>query len=138
MRFDVLSRQMAEQFNPQEKHISISIRDIDCKNANLPEIETRVDVLFLTFSDLDRIKDSLPYKLKHSLFNKGIAELIWEFVDKYKDEVDLIVINCEAGISRSSAVAAAISKILNGNDDDFFKYFIPNRLVYRKMMEVKS
>jgi len=118
-----------------EKHINISISDCNKERATLSKLDSRVDSLFCAFADNDRIGFD---KSEGELFNKHVAETIWKFVDKYKDEVDLIVINCEAGISRSSAVGAAISKVINGSDEDFFKYFIPNRLVYRKMMEVKS
>jgi len=138
MRFDIFNRDTAEKYCTDEKHINISISDIDQPNAKLSNLTSRVDAMFLKFSDFDRIHEDMPKQLKESLFNKRLAEAIWKFVDKYKDEVDLIVINCEAGISRSSAVGAAISKILNGRDEDFFKHFLPNRLVYRKMMEVKS
>jgi hypothetical protein len=34
-------------------------------------------------------------------------------------------------------MAAAISKILNGHDSDFFNYFIPNTHVYTRMLEIK-
>lgn len=138
MRFDVFNRDTIEKYNTNEKHIVISISDIDCDKANLPKLESRIDAMFLKFSDFDRITEGMNKEYKESLFNKRLAEAVWKFVDKYKDDINLIIVNCEAGISRSSAVAAAISKILNGNDDDFFKYFLPNRLVYRKMIEVKS
>lgn len=138
MRFDIFNRDTAEKYYTDEKHINISISDIDQPNTKLSKLTSRVDTMFLKFFDFDEIRPKMPKELKESLFNKSLAKAIWKFVDKYKDEVNLIVINCEAGISRSAAVGAAISKILNGNDDDFFKHFIPNRLVYRKMMEVKS
>jgi hypothetical protein len=47
---------------------------------------------------------------------------------------DEIVINCEAGISRSAAIAAALSKILTGDDKVFFDQFIPNRHIYRTIL----
>lgn len=135
MRFDIFSRKCVENYKTDEPHIVISIRNPDSEKANLPALESRKDELFLSFADSGRVGFNVK---EGNLFNKGQAELIWNFVDKYKDEIDLIVINCEAGISRSAGVGAAISKTLNGNDDDFYKYFIPNRLVYRKMMEVKN
>ena len=135
MRFDVFSRKMVENYSTEEKHINISISDIENPNAKLPKLESRVDALFITCADSGKV----GYKVVEAdLFNKSLARVVWKFVDKYKDEVDLIVVNCELGISRSSGMAAAISKILNGDDMDFFKYFIPNMDVYRKMMEVKS
>ena len=135
MRFDVSSRKMVENYSTEEKHINISIANPKAPRAKLPKLESRVDALFITCADSCKV----GYKVsKGDLFNKSLAEAVWRFVDKYKDEVDLIVVNCELGISRSSGMSAAISKILNGDDMDFFKYFIPNMDVYRKMMEVKS
>ena len=43
--------------------------------------------------------------------------------------------NCEAGISRSAGIAAALSKIIDKVDTIFFKNFIPNRHIYRTIME---
>lgn len=137
MRFDVFNRERIENYNTPEKHIVISIADIKSKRPEISKVDSRVDALFVQFSDLDRIVPTMPKDLKDSLFNKRLAEAIWKFVDKYKDEVGLIIVNCEAGISRSSAVAASISKVLNDDDAAFFKHFLPNMLVYRKMLEVK-
>lgn len=135
MRFDVFSRQMVGKYNTNEKHIVISIANPRAPKAKLPALDSRIDALFLQFADSDNVSYDV---LEGNLFNKSLAEVTWKFIDKYKDQVDLIIVNCEAGINRSSGMAAAISKIINGNDEDFFKYFIPNRLVYRKMMEIKS
>lgn len=135
MRFSIFSRKLVEQYKTDEPHIVISIRNPNSEKANLPDLNSREDALFLPCADSGRV----GFKVSEGhLFNKGQAELIWNFVDKYSNNLDLIVINCESGISRSAGVGAALSKILNGDDADFFKYFIPNRLVYRKMMEVKS
>ncbi len=132
MKFKVLSREKVEQYNVAEKHIVISIRDIGSEKAKLPELENRLDELFLTFSDFDVPLEGIQ------VFNKGMAELTWNFIDKYIKEIDVIVVNCEAGISRSAGMTAAISKILNGEDDLFFKRFLPNMLVYKMMLKEKK
>lgn len=127
----VLSRKGAEEFKTNERHIIISVSDPDSTKANLPEQKSRVDALFLSFHDLDKEYPSD----KVVLFAKNMAELVWAFVNKYKDDVKLIVVNCEAGISRSAGIAGAISKVLDGEDDYYFKHYCPNRLVYRTMLE---
>ena len=43
--------------------------------------------------------------------------------------------HCEAGISRSAGAVAALSKVINGDDSYFFKMFLPNRLVYRLILQ---
>ena len=66
------------------------------------------------------------------------ADAIWEFVGKHKEHVDAIVVHCEAGHSRSPAVAAAICEIFGGNGHRFFRGKEPNLHVYRLMLEGNS
>lgn len=70
-----------------------------------------------------------------TIFNKKDADTILLFVESLKQYSNLIIVNCEAGISRSAGVAAALSKIYNGHDSFFFKNFLPNMLVYRTILE---
>lgn len=59
------------------------------------------------------------------------ARKIAKFVMRYKDSVEQIVVHCDAGISRSAGVAAAIAKYLNLNNDRFFKEpYDPNKTCY--------
>ena len=44
------------------------------------------------------------------------ATQIVNFVNKYKDSIDLILVHCEAGISRSSGCAVALDLWLNKQD----------------------
>jgi predicted protein tyrosine phosphatase len=69
-----------------------------------------------------------------NLFTEKDAENILDFVAVYKDFVDLIVVHCEVGISRSAGVTAALSFILNGTDQYYFDNYIPNMLCYRKIL----
>ena len=64
------------------------------------------------------------------------ARKIAKFVMRYKDSVEQIVVHCDAGISRSAGIAAAIAKYLNGNDDDFFvrSPYTPNMTCYSKVL----
>lgn len=64
------------------------------------------------------------------------AEDIRHFVYGLKN-IDTLVVHCDAGVSRSAAVAAAIGKYLF-NDDMFIfgrPRFCPNRTVYRKVLQ---
>ena len=47
----------------------------------------------------------------------------------------MVICQCDAGISRSSGMAAAIAKAFNGEDNWLFEHYIPNRTVYRKVLE---
>ena len=64
------------------------------------------------------------------------ANTIVSFIKSLNDNVDELIVHCEAGVSRSAAVAAAISFSINGDDAEFFKFpFFPNRHCYRLMLE---
>jgi predicted protein tyrosine phosphatase len=129
--FLILGRESVEKYQLQRPHVVISVRDPGSEKAMLPGEMTRLDALFLEFDDLDG-----PYPSeKIILFNKGHAAMILGFFEKWKDRVDTFVINCEAGISRSAGIGAALCKICGYDDSRFFKQFCPNRLVYRTILE---
>ena len=98
---------------------------------NWPTIEANENfkgVLRLTFADIDsRYKDLV-------MFSEDHAEEIIGFVDALKDDLDVLIVHCEAGLSRSPAVAAALHHEIYGNDGPFFKSHYPNRFVYRTLM----
>ena len=63
------------------------------------------------------------------------ARKIAKFVMRYKDSVEQIVVHCDAGISRSAGVAAAIAKYLNNDDNKFFMApYTPNMTCYSKVL----
>jgi predicted protein tyrosine phosphatase len=61
------------------------------------------------------------------------ARQIWEFVTQHAD-VGTIVVHCEAGMSRSPAVAAALCEAM-GMDDRFSREYQPNAHVYRLVLD---
>jgi predicted protein tyrosine phosphatase len=64
------------------------------------------------------------------------AKTIVDAFMKYKDRVEQIIVHCDAGYSRSPAVAAALAKALDMSDEVYFSsgQYCPNRHVYRMMM----
>jgi predicted protein tyrosine phosphatase len=127
--FQVLGRAEAMRVLPEEKYIHISITAPDAPEVALPENTNRLAVLRLSFHDTDTASIGIT---------QAQAEEIVAFVRKYKEhhpEVGLIVCNCEAGLSRSAGVAAALAKWLTGEDAPFFMHFLPNSLVYRRVLE---
>lgn len=129
-KIKVLSREAIKHFRTGIRHVVISVRDPDSDKVRLPVQTSRLDALYLVFHDID--KEFSTQKLK--IFTEGMSALIWEFLEKYLSKVDLIIVNCEAGISRSAGIAGAISKVINGKDDYYFKYYCSNRLVYRTVL----
>lgn len=127
MDIKVLNRQKIKAYHCDMPHIVISITE----NKDFVELPTNVmrkGLLQLSFGDIDVPSQGI------TLFNQEIAKKIIKFVEDNIDFIDVIFCQCEAGISRSAAVGAALSKYINGNDDYFFKYHMPNRHVYNLLL----
>ena len=159
MKIKVLSRDAFEKFESTEPFIAISITDPASKKVKFVPSQA---TLFLQFHDVDHrykkredckickgtgkigifadINDGHCYsctdKMDIKVFDESYAKQILDFVKKYEEFVDLIVVHCEAGISRSAGVAGALSLILNGEDQYYFDNYLPNVLVYRKIINV--
>ena len=134
----ILSAAQAETEVVSYRHVSISIGTNE--NIRLPENNLRKAELFLLFDDIDinRYSKYLTELPKHyQLFTNEQAREILEFTQKYSYD---IVVNCEAGISRSSGVAAALGKIYNNDDNFVFNNtkYTPNMFVYSKLLIVSS
>jgi predicted protein tyrosine phosphatase len=127
MRFLVLNRARVARVKPNVPYVVISITDPDAPDADVVESPLRMGLLRLKFYDLDdRYAGLEGPEPEH-------ADRIVRFVREHLLRADLIVTQCEAGISRSSGVAAALSRWLNGHDEEFFERYIPNRRLYRLM-----
>jgi len=134
MKIKVFNEQLIQKYYIEESHIVISIQDPSYEFVILPSQDSRIDCLQLKFYDMDEDTGIFPYS--KFIFNEKQANDIKIFVEKYKNIVDLILVNCVAGISRSAGVSAALSKVYNKDDSFYFKHYLPNRLVYRKILEV--
>lgn len=80
--------------------------------------------------------DITTYHANYYPITEQQARKIAKFVMRYKDSVEQIIVHCDAGLSRSAGVAAAIAKYLNGSDDDFFvrSPYTPNMTCYHKVL----
>lgn len=63
------------------------------------------------------------------------ARQILDFVAAHKNDVSTIICQCEAGMSRSAGVAAALSHILQGQNKYLYANFEPNKWVYRTIID---
>lgn len=113
----------------KEKHIVISITSAKDNEITLPHNITRVSQLFLKFDDVQDIDERFVY------FDRGIAKEIFDFVEKHINSVSLIIVQCQAGLSRSVAVGSALSKIINYADDAIYTKGLPNMFVYTTMLD---
>lgn len=134
MRIAVYNKNKIEEYGMtphSEKSAVISIRSCKTNSAFIVKnnISNIVDILFLEFNDTD-IEDNYG-----GCITKHDAEKIADFVYKYKDSIDLLIVQCEAGVSRSAGVAAAISKHLFNDDNWAFEKHRPNMLCYRKVLD---
>ena len=50
------------------------------------------------------------------------------------DKVEVLLIHCDVGLSRSPAVAAALSHIYYSDDGPWFESDFPNHLVYNLLV----
>ena len=160
MKIKVFSREAFEEFIPSEPFIAISITDPNSEVVQ-PQNPPQA-ILSLEFHDVDhRLRNQKDCKLCDGtgksklfpdvngghcyactdkmdiiLFDEKDADSILEFVSTYASDIDLIVVHCEAGISRSAGTASALSLIYNGEDQYYFDHYLPNMLVYRKIINM--
>lgn len=142
MKFRVLSRKTASDkdyvaYHIKEPHIWISITGTDESGGDpnfprLPEDDKRKALLQIAFDDIDEHHDG------YTLFSESHAQKIKSFVQDNKERIGLIVVNCDAGISRSSATAMALSLWLNGDDSELCENtrFVPNIHVKQTLIKV--
>ena len=131
----ILNRKEAKKFSCEShdfKTAIISITDTDKADVvfDKNEVNGIRAVLRLKFDDVER-----DYKNEHCI-TKEDAENIVKFVNKNKNKVDKFIVHCEAGVSRSAGVGAAIMKALHGDDWDVFKNPLkcPNMKCYRTVL----
>ena len=132
MNFLTLSKQQIKstQYNQiKEKHIVISISGSGDEETIIPPNPHRLSQLFLKFDDIEDIMDNYIF------FDRSMAQEILDFVEKYCNQISLVIVQCQAGLSRSVAVASALSKIINFSDDYIFTRGIPNMFVYTTILD---
>ena len=131
----ILSRKEAKKFSyePHDfKTAIISITDTD--KADVIFEKNKINgiraILKLKFDDVERDSKDL-----HCI-PKEDAENIVKFVNKNKSKVDKFIVHCEAGVSRSAGVGAAIMKAINGDDWVVFNNptMCPNMKCYRTVL----
>lgn len=94
------------------------------------------EVLNMVFADLtaDDYKISPGLISKFPAFNKKMARETISFLDNLKDkDIEILLIHCDAGVSRSAAVGVFACRYLGMNEKEFRKenrVLSPNSLVY--------
>lgn len=98
-------------------------------NENIRHIE------YLQFDDIDTAES--VHGLKP--MSDEDAGCIVDALLQYVDEVSQIIVHCDAGYSRSPAVAAALAKALRESDEEFFGHdYCINNHVYITLLKQLS
>ena len=115
--------------NPDKPCIIVSITDKNASYNAFSDHENIKGILEVKFDDVD-------FKEKNCITPEDGRKIV-DFVQTHLSEVDEIIVHCEAGISRSAGVCAALMKIVNGDDFEIFDdpRYCPNMACYRTVME---
>lgn len=134
MKIIVKNKGSARSFEAPEDCQSWAAISVSSKPETWPDLNQNklIDWLKLSFDDIDYFIGN-----NYVLFDETYADKILNFIEKNK-HVDILLVHCEAGISRSPAIAAAISKIYLGYKEDqiYFEKYSPNMLVYKILLDV--
>lgn len=127
--FEVRSARNAEFFCSDRPWAAVSISSRE-DHPTLNE-QNRVGLLQLVFDDTAQPDHARA-------FTTSQAEKILDYVERMWDKVEAFLIHCEIGMSRSPAVAAALSRIYYNDDGPWFEMDFPNRLVYQLLVETAA
>lgn len=111
-----------------EPYALISLFDPDRGQPVLPHDPDRLTVLYLACHDTKRSFDDrdLPPGVQPLTLTQ--ARQISDLLEQHNGAA--IVVHCHQGMSRSPAVAAAISEHLNGDPSFWFERRLPNKTVF--------
>ena len=128
MRIIVASRDESAVLSSyiQKPHVWITIHDPYSGAESLSPNPLRLAVLDLAFHDI-----ACHYGGYAPMSQEQAREIV-SFVKRWKDKVSVVVSQCDAGISRSAAVAAALDLWLNGVDS------ISSNPIYFPNVQVKA
>ena len=137
LALQVLDRSLARITTHEEPYAVISITDPHLKHPQLAESPHCKAVLRLMFSDVSSDFPALRGPTVHiAAFTPETAREIVNFVqEQMKNDVRLLVVHCEAGMSRSARVATAISQFYNHDETHFLVHHRPNSNVRRLVLE---
>lgn len=112
----------------EEPLVIISITDIGSAPVLFAENKQIKAVLRVSFDDVD--------KGGFGAMNIDDADLVVDFCLRWLPQTNLLV-HCEAGISRSAGVCAAVLKWYEGCDMQIFgdAYYRPNMHCYREVLK---
>lgn len=131
MEFKIMSREKAKKFSYSNIELStviVSITDFGSLPVTFSRNGNIKAVLNLQFNDVDCGEENC--------MTKEDAVKIISFINTYLQDIEQIIVQCEAGVSRSAGVCAALMLIITGSDNSVFDNpaFVPNRYCYRLIL----
>ena len=144
MMVKVMSRAQAERFATQRhKKTSavVSIRstwDRELPNLPLTEENNIRAVCPIAADDTDAFVNArYGIAVNNGLMSASSARAIARFCEKWHDAVDMLIVHCDGGVSRSAGVAAAILRWFDGDDSDLFRSRSksPNMWCYTRVLD---
>lgn len=149
MTIQSLSKRAASKYKPERPTLLISIQDGDKQELPFKQRTNHitrnryVDCLFLYFDDVE--PDAIPGQPTMPFaFSDADAKAIINFLRRHYQAHDFsdIIVHCQAGVSRSHAVALFIAKYFAKDDAEYErllhqenKVFGGNHYVYNKLVD---
>ena len=124
MKIIVMPRKAAENTVTGKSKSEIIVISIYSSGDPPADIKCSEKICRLNFDDVS--SDTVPGTVP---FNKGFADKIIDFMDENLDAKYLLV-HCDAGISRSPAVATAIAEFYFNDHEFHLHHPCYNRMVY--------
>ena len=126
MKILTFNRWTAESFTSNKPYMVISITEPGVR-ANIPDSDQLMAICRVQFHDIDKNMEGCE---KITIEQ---AKQIAQIVKLTYEQVECIVVHCEAGVSRSAGVSMAITDWMLHNNIDVNEgeYPFANRLVYR-------
>ena len=110
----------------------ISVTDPRSRQARIPKTPGCRGILRLRFHDaIPRPGEPAEPPLRYAAAKD--ADAVRRFVDEHKGSVGAFVLHCNAGMSRSPAVAAALAEYLGEDPEPFWQSAAPNLHVHEVM-----
>ena len=133
MNIQVMSRAKAQQFSYSAHHATIAIISISDCDKEFPNLRNNPGngIVYQSKFHFDDVDDGDTHCITDT-DAMGIAT----FVFSIKDKANLLIVHCEAGVSRSAGVAAAIMKFIDDDDTPIFDSYEyrPNMTCYKKVL----
>jgi len=134
LNIQVMSRTEAVQFSHSAHHAIIAVISISDCDKDSPDLHNNPEngIVYQSKIHFDDVEEG-----EYNCITNNEAMQIALFVFSIKDKADLLIVHCEAGVSRSAGVAAAIMKFIDDDDTPIFDShdYGPNMTCYRKALK---